>query len=149
MVWALSLSAFQVAEAASIHLKKKTVKVFEYLGSMFAAEEGSETDVNNRVKAAWTKLREVSGVMSDKRLYIKLQYKTYIIKPAMIHTSRRWAVKKHDIQTLHTTTRSKTNNDYIKNVDVWGESNIEQMTTFLGKRRLRWYIYMMWHNFRV
>ena len=28
------------------------VNVFEYLGSLFAAEGGSETEVNNRVKAA-------------------------------------------------------------------------------------------------
>ena len=34
--------------------------VFKYLGSMFAAEGGSETDVNNRVKVAWDKWREVS-----------------------------------------------------------------------------------------
>ena len=36
-----------------------TVKVFKYLWSMFAAERGSETDVNNRVKAAWDKWRKV------------------------------------------------------------------------------------------
>ena len=33
----------------------QTVKVFKYLGSMFAAEGGSETDVNNIVKVAWAK----------------------------------------------------------------------------------------------
>ena len=33
----------------------QTLKVFKYLGSMFAAEGGSETDVNNRVKVAWAK----------------------------------------------------------------------------------------------
>ena len=77
----------------------QTVKVFKYLGSMFAAEGGSETDVNNIVKAAWVKWREVSGVMSDKRIPTKLKDKTYktIVKPAMIHASRRWAVKKHDL----------------------------------------------------
>ena len=30
----------------------QTVKAFKYLGSMFAAEGGSETDVNNRVEVA-------------------------------------------------------------------------------------------------
>ena len=30
----------------------QTVKVFKYMGSMFAAEGGSVTDVNNRVKVA-------------------------------------------------------------------------------------------------
>ena len=35
----------------------QTVKVFKYLGSMFAAEGGSENDVNNIVKVAWAKWR--------------------------------------------------------------------------------------------
>ena len=53
------------------------MKVFKYLGSMFAAEGGSETDVNNRVKVAWAKWREVSGVMCDKKMPIKLKDKIY------------------------------------------------------------------------
>ena len=48
-----------------------TVKVLKYLGSLFAAG-GSETDVNNRVKATWAKWREVSGVMCDKKMSILL-----------------------------------------------------------------------------
>ena len=50
----------------------QTVKVFKYLGSMFAAEGGSDTDVNNIMKVAWAKWREVSGVMCDKKMPIKL-----------------------------------------------------------------------------
>ena len=77
----------------------QTVKVFKYLGSMFAAEGGSETEVNNRVKVAWAKWREVSGVMRDKKMPIKLKDKIYktIAKPAMIYGSECWAVKK----TIH------------------------------------------------
>ena len=67
----------------------QTVKVFKNLGSMFAAEGGSETDVNNRVKVAWAKWREVSGVVCDKKMPIKLKDKIYktIVKPAMIYGS--------------------------------------------------------------
>ena len=126
----------------------QTVKVFKYLGSMFAAEGGSETDVNNRVKVAWAKWREVSGVMCDKKMPIKLKDKIYktIVKPAMIYGSECWAVKKNDIQKLHTTemrmlrwARGKTKKDHIKNEDIWREANVEPMTTFLRKKRLRWY----------
>ena len=75
----------------------QTVKVFKYLVSTFAAEGGSETDVNNRVKAAWAKWREVAGVMCDKKMPIKLKDKIYktIVKPAMIYGSECWAVKKN------------------------------------------------------
>ena len=124
----------------------QTVKVFKYLGSMFAAEGGSETDVNNRVKVAWAKWREVSGVMCDKKMPIKLKDKIYktIVKPAMIYGSECWAVKKNDTQKLHTTemrmlrwARGKTKKDHINNEDIWREANVEPMTTFLRKKRLR------------
>ena len=29
--------------------------------------------------------------------------------------------------------------DHIKNEDIWREANVEPMTTFLMKKRLRWY----------
>ena len=73
-----------------------TVSVFKYMWSMFAAEGGLETDVNNIVKTS--KWREVPGVMCDKKMPIKLNdiiYKT-TVKPAMLYGSECWAVKKND-----------------------------------------------------
>ena len=35
--------------------------------------------------------------------------------------------------------RGKTKKDHFKNEDIWREANIEPMTTFLRKKRLRWY----------
>ena len=51
------------------------------------------------MKVAWAKWREVSGVMCDKKMPIKLKDKIYktIVKPAMIYGSECWAVKK----TIH------------------------------------------------
>ena len=53
---------------------------------------------------------------------------------------------KNDTQKLHTTemrmlkwTRGKIKKDHIKNEDIWREANRGPMTTFLRKRRLRWY----------
>ena len=67
----------------------QTVKVFKFLGSILAAEGGSETDVNNRVKVAWAKWRELPGVMCEKKMPIKLTDKIYktIVKPAMVYGS--------------------------------------------------------------
>ena len=90
----------------------------------------------------------MSGVMCDKKMPIKLKDKIYktIVKPAMIYGSECWAVKKNDIQKLHTTdmrmlrwARGKTKKDHINNEDIWREANVEPMTTFLRKKRLRWY----------
>ena len=90
----------------------------------------------------------VSGVKCDKKMPIKLKDKIYktIVKPAMIYGSECWAVKKNDTQKLHTTemrmlrwARCNTKKDHINNEDIWREANVEPMTTFLRKKRLRWY----------
>ena len=80
------------------------VKVFKYLVSMFAAEGGSETDVNNRVNAAWVEWIEVSGVMCNKKMSIKLKDKIdkTIVKPTVIMGLNTGQSIK-TIQKLHTT----------------------------------------------
>ena len=56
---------------------------------MFAAEGHPETDVNNRVKAAWAHWRYVSGGTCDKKMPINIKYNIYktLVKPAMIYGS--------------------------------------------------------------
>ena len=65
----------------------KTVKTFKYLGSLFDANGGAEKDVYNRVKIAWAKWRETTGVMCDRNIPTKLKDKVYktAIKPAMVY----------------------------------------------------------------
>ena len=72
----------------------KTVKTFKYLGSMFDAKGGAEKDVNNRVKIAWSKWRETTGVMCDRNIPTKLKDKVYktAIKTAMVYGEELWAV---------------------------------------------------------
>ena len=108
----------------------KTVKTFKYLGSMFDANGGAEKDVNNRVKIAWSKWTETTGVMCDRNIPTKLKdnvYKT-AIKPAMVTEMRmlRWA-------------RGKTRLDHVRNVDIWNEAHMYPMAEFLREKRLRWF----------
>ena len=83
----------------------KPVKTFKYLGSMFDANGGAENDVNNRVKIAWSKWRETTGVMCDRNIPTKLKDKVYktAIKPAMVYGAECWAVRKKEERKLHTT----------------------------------------------
>ena len=55
----------------------KTVKTFKYLRSMFDVNGGAEKDVNNRVKIAWSKWRETTGVMRDRNIPTELKDKVY------------------------------------------------------------------------
>ena len=61
------------------------VTTFKYLGSMFDAEGGSTIDCKNRVRLAWDKWREVTGVICDKKVPVKLKHNIYktVIKPTM------------------------------------------------------------------
>ena len=50
-----------------------------YIGSMFDAKGGSTTDCKNRVGLGWNKWREVTGVICDKKVTVKLKHKIYKI----------------------------------------------------------------------
>ena len=124
----------------------KTVKTFKYLGSMFDANGGAEKDVNNRVKIAWSKWRETTGVMCDRNIPTKLKDKMYktAIKPAMVYGAECWAVRKKEERKFHTTemrmlrwARGKTRLDHVRNVDIWNEAHMYPMAEFLREKRLR------------
>ena len=46
--------------------KLNTVTTFKYLGSIFDPNGGTERDINNRVKLAWMKWKQLTGVLCDK-----------------------------------------------------------------------------------
>ena len=83
----------------------KNVTTFKYLGSMFDAEGGTTTDCKNRVRLAWNKWREVTGVICDKKVPIKLKHKIYktVIRPTMTYGAECWTMKKKDEMLMNKT----------------------------------------------
>ena len=79
------------------------MKTFKYLGSMFDANGGVEKDVNKRVKIAWSKWRETTGVMCYRNIPTKLKDKVYktAMKPAMVDGAVCWAVRKKEERKSH------------------------------------------------
>ena len=53
--------------------KLNTVTTFKYLGSIFDSNGGVERDINNRVILAWMKWKQLTGVLCDKKVHIKLK----------------------------------------------------------------------------
>ena len=53
------------------------VTTFKYIGSMFDAEGRSTIYCKNRVRLAWNKWREVTGVICDKKVPVKLKHNIY------------------------------------------------------------------------
>ena len=83
----------------------KTVTTFKYLGSMFDAEGGTTTDCKNRVRLAWNKWREVTGVICDKKVPVKLKHKIYktVIGPTMTYGVECWIMKTTDEMLMNKT----------------------------------------------
>ena len=50
-----------------------TVQSFKYLGSTIDRRGGASKDVDNRVAKAWSKWRELSGVICDKKIPTKIE----------------------------------------------------------------------------
>ena len=57
--------------------KLNTVRTFKYVGSIFDSNGGAERGINNRVKLAWMKWKQRTGVLCDKKVPIKLKDKVY------------------------------------------------------------------------
>jgi hypothetical protein len=60
---------------------------FYYLGSMLQKNSDINEDVSHRIKVGWLKWRQVSGVLCDPRMSLKLKVKFYMttIRPAMLY----------------------------------------------------------------
>ena len=53
------------------------VERFKYLGSVVQKDGGFEGGMKHRIKCGWTKWREASGVLCDKRIPIRSKGKFY------------------------------------------------------------------------
>jgi hypothetical protein len=51
--------------------------IFRYLGSMLQKNGDIDEDVSHRIKAAWLKWHQASGVLCDPRVPLKLKGKFY------------------------------------------------------------------------
>ena len=68
----------------------KTVDGFRYLGSTITVDGSEEWEVTRRIQAGWKNWREVSGVLCDMRMPVKLKGKVYktVVRPAMMYAWR-------------------------------------------------------------
>ena len=64
-----------------------TVQSFKHLGSTIYRRGGASKDVDNRVTKAWSKWRELSGVICDKKIPTQLKFLIYqtVIRPTLLY----------------------------------------------------------------
>ena len=66
-----------------------SVNSFKYLGSVIYGSGWCEKDVDGRIKVARSRWRDLSGVIYDKKVPMKLKSKLYktVVRPATVYGS--------------------------------------------------------------
>ena len=120
---------------------------FKYLRSVVQKDGGFEEDMKHRIKCGWTKWREASGILCDKRIPIRLKGKFYkaVVRPAMMYGTECWAVDRKIEQRMSVaemrmlrwmsavTREHKIRNEYIR-----GSIGVASIVDKLRENRLRW-----------
>ncbi|XP_047987090.1 uncharacterized protein LOC125226951, partial [Leguminivora glycinivorella] len=103
---------------------------FKYLGSVLHESGEIDHDVQARISAAWAKWREVTGVLCDPRIPVKLKGLVYksIIRPVLLYGSETWPALGRHVQQLHVTEMKMLRWMCIRDV-----------ADKLQESRLRWY----------
>lgn len=81
----------------------KKVDQFKYLGSLTCSDGDSSPDARTHVKAAWMKWHQVTGVLSDRPMPLRLKSNFYkmVVHPVSLYGSECLpATAKHE-QALH------------------------------------------------
>jgi len=78
---------------------------FKYLGSVFTEEGGTEKAVRQRVKEVWRKWKEVTGIVLDKKIPLKLKIKVYktVLRPVLLYGAETWALRRKEENLLERT----------------------------------------------
>ena len=124
----------------------------KYLASVINGSGGCGKDVDGRIKVAWSRWRDLSGVIYDKKVPMKLKSKLYktVVRPAMVYGSECRARRKQEEQRLHTTEmkmlrwhQGKTRKDGIKNETIRGIARVTPIKSVLTQKLLSWYGHVM------
>ena len=135
-----------IRTTAGEELKQTTS--FKYLGSVISEEGGCEQEVRQRIKAGWAKWRQVSGVILDKKVPMKLRTKVYktVIRPVLLYGSETWAMRRKEEGALERTEMRMLRwilgislLERIESEDIRKRAGVCKITDKACESRMRWY----------
>ena len=121
---------------------------FRYLGSEIEAEGRVLGAVKQRVKAAWAKWREVTGVICDRKIPRKLKCKIYkaAVRPVLLYGGECWAIRKKEEDVLRRTEMRMLRwilgvslKGRLMNEEIRKRCAVTAVVEKLRKTRLRWF----------
>jgi len=124
----------------------KQVENFKYLRSTVNAKGGCEQDVKNRIKTAWQKWKELSGVVCDRKMPVRGKGKVYnTIRPVLIYGAEAWLTRRKEEELSE---RKKMRmlrwklgvflKDRKRSEDIRQAVGVACITDKIRKARLRW-----------
>ena len=97
---------------------------------------------------ACNKRREVTGVICDKKVPVKVKHKINktVIKPTMTYGAECWTLKKKDEMLMNKTEmrmllwiQGVSLRDHKRNEEIRKAATVQPITAHLMQKRLRWY----------
>ena len=104
------------------------------------------------MKTAWRKWKEISAVICDRKISVRLRLKLYrtIVRPVLLYGAEMWAIRKEEERLLERTEmrmlrwilgislREHLNNDEIRN-----RAGVVSIIKKVEESRLRWFGHIM------
>jgi hypothetical protein len=133
----------------------KKVDNFKYLGTVINNAGESSNAVRARIKSAWAKWRQVTGILCDRRMPVKLKGKIYktVVRPVAMFGSACYPITSNLERAFHAMemrmlrwSLGLTRWDHVENVKVRERLGVAAITDKLRETRLRWYGHVMRSN---
>jgi hypothetical protein len=115
---------------------------------MLQKNEDIDENLSHRIKVGWLKWRQVSGVLCDTRVPLKLKGKFYrtTIQPAMLYEVKCWPTKMRHVQQLSVAEMcmlrwicGNTRRDRVQNDDIRERLGVAPVEEKLVQHHLRWF----------
>ena len=117
-----------------------------YLGDVISTEGDAQEAVTSRIRSAWKKFKEVSNVICERSISLKVRgtsHKSYV-RNALTYGAECWALKMKDERRLKTTEMrmlqmicGKALKDKMNNERIREMTGVVRLEEFLREKRLR------------